>query len=93
MTVNICGVTHNIKYKQDHFDTDLHLGRIDYAKAEIVINADAVSTIQHEALCHEITHGILVHIGRDDLSCDETFVQSLANAIAQTFTVRLEDCP
>ena len=41
--------------------------------------------VKEEALVHEIVHAILVHIGRSDLSEDEIFVQSFANAINQTF--------
>lgn len=33
-------------------------------------------------------HGILFHIGREDLSNDETLVQSLGNAISQAFEIR-----
>jgi len=35
-----------------------------------------------------MTHGILVHIGRQDLANDETFVQTLGNAIFQGFEVK-----
>ena len=38
-------------------------------------------------------HGILVHIGRADLSEDETFVQSLGNAIFQSFKPIVEERP
>jgi hypothetical protein len=38
-----------------------------------------------ETITHEIIHAILVHIGRSDLSEDETFVQALGNAVYQTF--------
>ena len=33
-------------------------------------------------------HGILVHIGRGDLSNDEVLVTSLGNAVAQTFNIK-----
>lgn len=89
--VTICGIPHTIEYVNDNFNTDLHLGHIDYATAKIRINNNASSEIQHEALCHEILHAMLVHIGRDDLSIDETFVQSLGNAISRTFSVVMEE--
>lgn len=57
----------------------------------ILLNKDAAMGIKSETLCHEIMHGILVHIGRDDLSHDETFVTALGNAIWQTFDVRCLD--
>ena len=91
MKVNICGIPHEIVYEKDKFDTDLHLGEIKYAEAKIVINEDAAHSVRDEALCHEIIHGILIHIGRNDLTCDEQFVQGLANAVYQTFDVRLEE--
>lgn len=51
-------------------------------------NADLRLIRKQETLCHEIVHGILVHIGRQDLSNDETLVQALGNAINQSFVVR-----
>lgn len=41
-----------------------------------------------ETLVHEILHGIFVHLGYDDEASNEQFVQALANAINQTFTLR-----
>ena len=88
MTVNICGIPHTVIEKEDSFDVDSHFGQIDYRKAEIIINKDMPKEMKAETLCHEIVHGILVHIGRQDLSNDETFVQALGNAINQSFEVR-----
>ena len=91
MKVNICGIPHTVIEKEDSFDAvQKNLGMIDYGKAEIVINKASNPYIKQETLCHEIVHGILVHIGRDDLSNDETFVQALGNAINQTFSVKGE---
>ena len=87
MIVNICGIAHKVIEVEDCFDLDMHLGQIDYKKAEIRINKDASSAIKEETICHEALHGILVHIGREDLSEDETFVTALANAIYQGFVV------
>lgn len=85
MKVNICGIPHNIVYVNDEFNTDTHFGQIDYGKAVIKISADISPEQQDEALCHEILHGILIHIGKNELSQDESFVQSLSNAIYQSF--------
>jgi len=87
MIVNICGIAHTVIEVEDNFDLDMHLGQIDYKRAEIRINKKASSAIKEETICHEALHGILVHIGREDLSEDETFVTSLANAIYQGFVV------
>lgn len=84
-TISICGIPHTIEEKEDAFDMVTNFGMIDYAKCKITINKDLPKKLYEEALCHEILHGMLVHIGRDDLSGDEQFVQSLANAISQSF--------
>lgn len=89
--VNICGISHQIHYEHDNFNTDLHLGEIQYDKALIRINVDATPEIQRETLCHEIAHGILIHIGRNDLSNDETFVAALGNALNQSFIPKVHD--
>lgn len=88
MKVNICGIEHEVKEYTDHFNGDLHLGQIDYGECVIKINADANEQMKQEAICHEMTHGILMHLGYDDLSNDEHFVQALGNAIYQGFTVK-----
>ena len=85
-TISICGIPHTIKMCKDNFDTDLHYGHIDHKACEIVINSDLTPESIKETLCHEIVHGMLVHMGYSDLSGDETFVQALGNAISQSFT-------
>lgn len=86
--VNICGIPHTIIECEDSFNIDLHFGQIDYAKAQIKINKDIPTELKKEALCHEIIHGILVHLGYQEESQDEKFVQQLGNAISQTFNIR-----
>lgn len=85
MTISICGIPHEVVYANDVFDNDTHYGQIDYGKAAIKISKDVSKEQQDEALCHEILHGILVHIGKDELSQDESFVQCLSNALYQSF--------
>lgn len=87
-TVNICGIPHTVKLCEDLFDTDCHLGQIDYKKCEIKINKDATEEMQKQTLIHEMVHGIFVQIGRNDLTTDETLVQSLAMAINQSFELK-----
>ena len=43
---------------------------------------------KNETICHEMIHGILVHLGYNDYSNDEQFVQALANAINQGFIIK-----
>lgn len=88
MKVNICGVPHKVIEKDDNFSSDnTHLGEITYSQAEITLNKNIPEEIKKETLCHEMVHGILVHIGREDLSGDETLVQQLGNAIYQGFNI------
>lgn len=91
MVVNICGIPHKVIECEDTFNDDVHLGMIDFKEALIKINKDASEDIKRETICHEMIHGILVHIGRDDLSLDEQFVQTLGNAIFQSFTIKTNE--
>lgn len=89
MTIKICGIPYTVIECGDSFNTDAkHFGQVDFLKAEIRINKDMAEAVKQEALVHEIVHAVLVHIGRSDLSEDETFVQSFANAINQTFELK-----
>lgn len=90
--IKICGVPYTITEHDDIFNADAsHFGMIDPVGCEIRINKSLKDPSKRETLCHEITHGILIHIGRTDLSDDETFVQSLGNAIFQSFTPKVEE--
>ena len=87
--VNICGIPHVIAYEEDKFQIDdVKFGYIDYQNAKIYINSNVAEEIQAETLCHEIIHGILFHIGRQEMSDNEILVQALANAINQSFSVK-----
>lgn len=90
MKVNICGVKHKVVECEDKFDTDLHFGQIDYKTCEIRINKDLPEESKKETLCHEVLHGMLVHLGYAELSQDEQFVQALGNAIYQSFEIKAE---
>lgn len=91
MKVNICGVPHKIVEVTDTFDIDCHFGQIDYKKCEIKINKDMTKENKKETLCHEMVHGIFVHLGFNDLANDETLVQALGNAIYQSFDIKFTD--
>lgn len=90
MTVNICGIPHRIVECEDSFNVDTHFGQIDYKTCEIRINKDMSAESKKETICHEMLHGILVHLGFDELSQNEQLVQSLANAIYQGFSIKKE---
>lgn len=92
--IKICGVPYTITEHNDVFNGEAnHFGMIDPVGCEIRINKSLKDPSKQETLCHEITHGILIHIGRTDLSDDETFVQSLGNAIFQSFMPKVEERP
>lgn len=88
MTVNICGIPHKVVECEDSFNLDLHFGQIEYAKALIKVNKDLEGVSREETIAHEMIHGILVHLGYNEQSQDEQFVQALANAIIQGFDIK-----
>ena len=90
MKVKICGISHEIIECEDKFDVDAHFGQIDFKTCEIRINKDMTPEAKEETICHEMVHGILVHLGYSEQSNDETFVQALGNAIYQSFDIRVE---
>lgn len=86
--VNICGIPYTVKEFEDHFDSDCHCGLIIYSECIIKINKNMHEEMKKATLCHEIMHGILLNIGREDLSNDENFVTALGNAIYASFEVK-----
>lgn len=87
-TLKICGVPHTVMECEDCFDIDAHFGQIDFKRCIIRINKDMSEEAKAEALFHEVLHGMLVHLGYNEQSQDEQFVQSLSNAMYQTFEIR-----
>lgn len=88
MIVNICGIPHRVIECEDKFDADLHFGQIDYKNCEIRINKDMPRESKFETICHEMVHGIFIHLGYTDYAQDEQLVQALGNAIHQGFSVK-----
>lgn len=91
MKVNICGLPYKVIECEDAFDADTHFGQVNYKDMEIRINKDMPREIKDETICHEMVHGILVHLGYSDRCNDEQFVQALGNAIYQGFTINKFD--
>ena len=90
-TVNICGIPHTIIDKECiKSNGGRTLGEIEYSTCRILMRNDLPPELYRQTLIHEITHGMLVMIGRNDLSDDEAFVQTLALAISQTFDIKPE---
>jgi len=87
--MKICGVDYEIIETDDIFNSDGgHFAQINYMDGKIYLNKNMCDSAKIEALTHEVTHALLVYIGRQDLSNDESFVQALGNAINQTFLPR-----
>lgn len=86
--VIICGIPHTIVECENTFDTVEHFGMIDYKKCEIKINKDLTKEAKAETLCHEILHGIFIHLGYEKDAENEQYVQCLAQAISQSFKVK-----
>lgn len=86
--VNICGIPHDVIECEDTLGTETHFGMIDYQKCEIKINKDLTDEAKAETLCHEILHGIFIHLGYEKDAENEQYIQCLAQAINQSFTVR-----
>lgn len=90
MTVNICGVPHLVVGCRDTFDADCHFGQINYKECVIRINENMPDEMQEATLVHEMLHGILSHLGYNNLANDEVFVCGLANEIYRGFSIREE---
>lgn len=87
-TVNICGIPHQIIEKDYIEGNGCVLGEIEYRSCTISMRKDQTPEMYRQTLIHEMVHGMLVMIGRNELSEDETFVQTLALAISQTFDLK-----
>lgn len=91
-TVKICGIPYKIIEKECIESSNGRcLGLITYDEGTIEIRKGQQPDYYRQTLIHEVVHGMLVMIGRNDLSEDETFVQSLALAISQTFDLKGSD--
>ena len=90
MTVNICGIKYDVIPCEDSFGTDenRNFGQTDYAQCVIKYNKDLADAVKVETICHEMVHAMLTHLGYNEESENETFVQGLANAISQGFYIR-----
>ena len=93
MTINILGVPFTVEEKEciDTPDEGVTQGLIIYSEAKILIRKGLPKDLKRTVLIHEIVHGMLVQIGRNDLTEDEALVQTLAIAIDQTFQLKGEE--
>ena len=90
-TINICGIPFEIKEINEipaDIKGEIIHGEIHHSKSEILIRDSLPNELKQLALIHEWIHGVLVMIGRADLSDDEVLVQNVALAINQAFEVK-----
>lgn len=88
--VTICGIPHKIIY-DDVIDEEyggVVQGKIIYSKCEIHLKKGLTKELEEEVLIHEMIHGILIHLGKSELSDDEEFVQLLAHGVFEHFKIR-----
>lgn len=88
--IKICGIPYQIIEKECIEGNGRVCGEITYDECIIKMREGMHPDYYNQTLIHEVVHGMLVMIGRNDLSEDETFVQSLALAISQTFDLKGE---
>lgn len=87
-TIKICGIPYKIIDKECIEGNGRVCGEITYDECVIKMREGMHPDYYNQTLIHEVVHGMLVMIGRNDLSDDETFVQTLALAISQTFDLK-----
>ena len=85
--IKICGVPYKIKEVDviDESTEGVTLGQIIGSKGIILIKKNQPKEIKKSTLFHEVFHGILTSLGYDELSSNETFVQSVSIAMYQMF--------
>ncbi|WP_143147414.1 hypothetical protein [Butyrivibrio hungatei] len=89
--VNICGVPHEVVFKDDSFTAcETHFGEIKYKECKITLSTGMPPEMEKQTLIHEMVHGFFTHLGYNNLAGDEVLVQSLAQAMAQSFEVKKE---
>lgn len=86
----ICGIPYKIVEKDIVDENGGCLGQILYRDCVIEIRKGLPKELYTQTLIHEIVHGMLSNIGKNDLADNEEFVQALAMAINLTFNVKGE---
>ena len=88
--VTICGIPHKIEIVYHGFNNDDMLGQIEYAPAIIKLNGKMSNEMMNVTCIHEVVHGMLTHLGYNDLSNNENLVCGLATAIDSVFKFKEE---
>jgi hypothetical protein len=84
------GVTYNVEFSDNRPERvrNTVTGEIIYPLSKVVLYNNHVgytSTLQYKELSfyHELIHGILTNMGKDELNDDEGFVEGFANLLHQ----------
>lgn len=90
MNINICGIPHKVKEVEVLHEADegITQGEIVYSQATIYIKKGLPKKLKKSVLYHEITHGILMQLGYNELASDEQFVQAFSNSLYRMFKLR-----
>lgn len=85
----ICGQTYKVEYVAKPSDVDSakeesYFGQIDYRKGRIGILKTLDKDDMLCRLLHEITHGVLEVMKKNDLRKDESFVNTFASIFGDT---------
>ena len=93
-TVCICGIPHKIIYDNviDENAEGITCGKIIHSNCEIHLRKGLTLEFEKETLIHEMVHGILSHLGKNEMCDDEELVQLLAHGIYEHFDIRKDIC-
>ena len=90
--IKICGIPYKIKEVAviDEPDEGVTQGKIIPSRSTILLKKSLPKHLKKSVLFHEILHGLLIELGYNELSENEILVQSLSNAMYQTFELKGE---
>ena len=89
-TINILGIPFVVEEVPviDEEKEGVTVGITIHSQAKILLKQGTPKDLKESVLYHEVLHAILELLGYSELTCDETFVQGLSNAIYQMFELR-----
>lgn len=85
---SVGGYTYNVEYSPKYMFNN---GECDFQNETITLSSAVSESQQMRTFLHEMTHALLVAIGKKDLNDDEEFVDTVANHLYQIIkTVKYE---
>ena len=80
--IDIGGLPFTVKYDKNDLLKSANIdGMIRYSCQDISLRDNMSKEYTEQVLCHELTHGILNNIGKDELSNNEEFVSAFGNCL------------